>query len=89
VTRERFFTPRIRVRSYEELNGWLLDQCIAYAKSHPRRKRRASAAPSGQLYQIVPSRRRLGLQIISPRETRGGLHGYRKEKTAALVATAR
>ena len=35
VTRERFFTPRIRVRSYDELNGWLLDQCIAYAKAHP------------------------------------------------------
>ena len=35
LVRERFFTPRIRVRSYEELNGWLLDQCIAYAKSHP------------------------------------------------------
>ena len=34
VVRERFFTPRIRVKSYEELNAWLLDQCIAYAKAH-------------------------------------------------------
>ncbi len=32
--RERFFTPRLRVKSYDELNGWLLDQCIAYAKAH-------------------------------------------------------
>ena len=32
--RERFFAPRIRVGSYEELNGWLLDQAIAYAKAH-------------------------------------------------------
>ena len=35
LVRERFFTPRIRVRSYEELNALLLDQAIAYAKAHP------------------------------------------------------
>ena len=35
VVRERFFTPRIRVKSYEELNALLLDQAIAYAKAHP------------------------------------------------------
>jgi hypothetical protein len=35
LVRERFFTPRLRVKSYDELNGWLLDQCIAYAKAHP------------------------------------------------------
>src|SRR5271169_364425 len=34
VVRERFFTPRLRVASYEELNGWLLDRCVAYAKAH-------------------------------------------------------
>ena len=34
LVRERFFTPRLRVKSYEELNAWLLDQCIAYAKAH-------------------------------------------------------
>jgi hypothetical protein len=32
--RERFFTPRLRVASYEELNAWLLDRCVAYAKAH-------------------------------------------------------
>ena len=32
--RERFFTPRLRFKSYEELNAWLLDQCIAYARAH-------------------------------------------------------
>jgi hypothetical protein len=32
--RERFFTPRLRVKSYEELNGLLLDRCIAHAKAH-------------------------------------------------------
>ena len=34
LVRERFFTPRVRVKSYEELNAWLLDQAIAYAKAH-------------------------------------------------------
>jgi transposase len=32
--RERFFVPRLRVKSYAELNAWLLDRCIAYAKAH-------------------------------------------------------
>src|SRR3954469_10182796 len=34
LVRERFFTPRLRVKSYDELNAWLLDQCVAYAKAH-------------------------------------------------------
>jgi transposase len=34
LVRERFFTPRLRMKSYEELNVWLLDQCVAYAKAH-------------------------------------------------------
>ena len=34
LVRERFFTPRLRFKSYEDLNAWLLDQCIAYAKAH-------------------------------------------------------
>src|SRR6266849_1971478 len=37
MVRERFFTPRLRFRSYEELNGWLADRCVAHAKAfrHP------------------------------------------------------
>jgi transposase len=34
LVRERFFAPRLRVTSYEELNAWRLDRCIAYAKAH-------------------------------------------------------
>jgi len=34
VVRERFFAPRLRAASYEELNAWLLDRCVAYAKAH-------------------------------------------------------
>src|ERR1700726_2404633 len=34
LVRERFFTPRLRVTSYDELNAWLLDRCVVYAKAH-------------------------------------------------------
>src|SRR6187399_2939736 len=34
LVRERFFTPRLRFKSYDELNAWLTDKCIAYAKAH-------------------------------------------------------
>ncbi|MDR7035265.1 transposase [Mesorhizobium sp. BE184] len=34
LVRERFFTPRLRFKSYDELNAWLLDRCIAWAKAH-------------------------------------------------------
>ena len=31
IIRGRFFTPRLRFKTYDELNAWLLDQCVAYA----------------------------------------------------------
>ena len=34
LVRERFFTPRLRFASYEELNAWLLDRCREYARAH-------------------------------------------------------
>ncbi len=34
LVRERFFTPRLRFKSYDEMNAWLLDKCVAYAKAH-------------------------------------------------------
>ncbi len=40
LVRERFFTPRLRVRGYDELNAWLLDRCVAYAKAQPHPERR-------------------------------------------------
>jgi transposase len=39
LVRRRFFTPRLRFRNYEELNAWLLDQCIAFAKAHRHSER--------------------------------------------------
>ena len=35
TVRQRFFSPRVRVGSYDELNAWLLDRCIAWAKAQP------------------------------------------------------
>jgi transposase len=34
LVRERFFTPRLRFKSLDEVNAWLVDKCIAYAKAH-------------------------------------------------------
>jgi hypothetical protein len=59
--RERFFTPRLRVASYEELNAWLLDRCVAYAKAHKhpeladRTIWQACEAERPQLVQITGS----------------------------------
>ena len=40
--RERFFTPRLRFTSYEELNTWREDRCVAHAQRalHPELKDR-------------------------------------------------
>ena len=42
LVRERFFTPRLRFKSYEELNAWLEDRCVAHARHavHPELKDR-------------------------------------------------
>jgi hypothetical protein len=34
LVRERFFTPRLRFASYEEMNTWLLDRCLEHANTH-------------------------------------------------------
>jgi len=34
LVRERFFSPRVRARNLEELNAWLLDKCVAHARTH-------------------------------------------------------
>jgi hypothetical protein len=35
TVRQRFFSPRVRVKSYEELNAWLTDRCVAWARAQP------------------------------------------------------
>ena len=60
VRRQRFFTPRLRFKSYEELNAWLLDHCVAWAKAHrhpevrTRRSGRCSR-PSGRAWCPMPA----------------------------------
>ena len=39
LVRERFFKLRLRVKTYDELNAWLLDKGIAHAKAHPHPER--------------------------------------------------
>jgi transposase len=59
LVRERFFTPRLRVASYEELNAWLLDRCVAYAKAHKHPEladRTIWQAFEAERPQLVPSR---------------------------------
>ena len=43
VVRERFFKPRLRFASFTEMNAWLLERCVSYAKGHPHPERRDSA----------------------------------------------
>jgi transposase len=35
VVRERFFKPRLRFATYAEMNAWLLERCVTYAKTQP------------------------------------------------------
>ena len=39
LVRARFFTPRLRVKTYDEINAWLLDKSIAFVKAHPHPER--------------------------------------------------
>ena len=34
TVRQRLFSPRVKVKSFEELNAWLEDRCVAAAKAH-------------------------------------------------------
>ena len=42
VVRERFFKPRLRFACFAEMNAWLLERCVTYAKGHPHPERRDS-----------------------------------------------
>ena len=61
VVRERFFTPRLRVASYEELNAWLLDRCVAYAKAH-----RHPELSERTIWQVFEAERSQLVPIIGP-----------------------
>ena len=50
--RERFFTPRLRIKSYDELNAWLMDKCVAWAKAHPHPER-----PDRRIWEVFEEER--------------------------------
>ena len=52
LVRERFFTPRLRVKSYDELNAWLMDKCIAWAKAHGHPER-----PDQMIWEVFEEER--------------------------------
>ena len=37
LVRQRFFTPRLRFKTYDEMNAWLTDKCIAHARRNRHR----------------------------------------------------
>jgi hypothetical protein len=34
LVRERFFAPRLRFKTYDDLNTWLVDKCLVWARAH-------------------------------------------------------
>src|ERR1700723_1361111 len=66
LVRERFFTPRLRFKSYDELNAWLMDKCIAWAKAHPHPER-----PGQTIWEVFEEERP---QLIPYRGRFDGFH---------------
>jgi hypothetical protein len=52
LVRERFFTPRLRFKNYDEVNAWLTDKCIAYAKAH-----RHPELPEQMIWEVFEAER--------------------------------
>jgi transposase len=75
LVRERFFTPRLRVKSYDELNAWLLDKCIAYAKAHSHPER-----PGQTVWEVFEEERP---RLVAYRGRFDGFHAL----TAAVSKT--
>lgn len=61
LVRERFFTPRLRVKSLEELNVWLLDKCVAYAKVHSHPEQTAQT-----VWQMFEAERSSLVRYVGP-----------------------
>ena len=67
LVRERFFTPRLRFRSYDELNAWLLDRCVTYARSH-----RHIEQPERTIWEVFEEEERR--QLVDYRGPFDGFH---------------
>ena len=69
--REKMFAPRLRMASYGEMNAWLIDQCIAYAKitKHPEESDRT-------IWQVLEAERPALVPIACP------FDGFRAKQAA-------
>ena len=65
LVRERFFSPRLRVKSYNELNAWLLDKCVAHARAHRHPEQRGQT-----VWQVFEAER------LSPVRYAGRFDGF-------------
>ena len=75
VIRERFFKPRLHFNSLAELNAWLLEQCVTYARSHPHPECRDS-----MVWEMFEAERPHLVRYAGPFD---GFHG----KTASVSKT--
>ncbi len=66
LVRERFFTPRLRFKNHDELNAWLLDKCIAYARAH-----RHIDQPDRSIWNVFEEERG---KLVDYRSSFGGFH---------------
>ena len=73
VFRRRVFTPRLRFKSWDDLNAYLLEQCIAFARSHAHPEQRDKS-----IFEVFEAER----QTLIP--YRGPFDGYRS--TSASVS---
>ena len=74
LVRKRFFTPRLRVKSYDELNGLLLDRCVALRQgaSSPRatRPHRVGDVRGRAAAHLSPTDRFDGFNALPPSVSR-------------------
>jgi transposase len=64
LVRERLFTPRLRFKSYYELNAWLLDKCLSWAKGHAHLER-----PERTIWEVFEGERPRLVPYRGPRST--------------------
>jgi hypothetical protein len=60
LVRERFFAPRLRFKSYDELNAWLLDKCLSWAKAHAHPER-----PEQTIWEVFEEERQSSFPIAA------------------------
>lgn len=52
VVRRRFFSPRLKFKSYAELNAYLLDRCVAHAQASIDRLQKEMARKDAKITEL-------------------------------------